>query len=323
MPTARGFTGMVGDPSGLSYDHARYYDGVVGQFTTADTVQGPNRYGYVAGNPETMTDPTGQRLIDPLNGTSFTASEYAAARSGGSSGGKKQPVCPIWGCGYGAGNCEIGTDNGANPNCATRSNAISPLEIGGNSAIIFGNVIAIIADVIIFQLKSGEAKWSALLDIILAVLSLIPTIGSLISLGGGGVYEAIYQGLMWTSGIINGLLVPVHWLLQAIKNGRWWEQAAINVAVNGLTAVTEGPLAVVQGLFLALIGPGISNLLDGAAHAAIASGIAMSLVAHNQANESISSWCKNEGSGKCVNYAPKLPDQNGDYPGTHGSIPAN
>ena len=30
-----------------------------GQFTSADTVQGPNRYGYVAGNPETNTDPTG------------------------------------------------------------------------------------------------------------------------------------------------------------------------------------------------------------------------------------------------------------------------
>jgi RHS repeat-associated protein len=63
MPTARGFTSMVGDPSGLLYDHARYYDGVVGQFTTADIAQGLNRYGYVAGNPETLTDPTGQMIV--------------------------------------------------------------------------------------------------------------------------------------------------------------------------------------------------------------------------------------------------------------------
>jgi hypothetical protein len=32
----------------------------VGQFTSADSVQGPNRYEYVGGNPETITDPTGQ-----------------------------------------------------------------------------------------------------------------------------------------------------------------------------------------------------------------------------------------------------------------------
>jgi RHS repeat-associated protein len=60
MPTTIGFTGQRSDPSGLIYMHARYYDPVVGQFTTADLVQGPNRYGYVAGNPETMSDPTGQ-----------------------------------------------------------------------------------------------------------------------------------------------------------------------------------------------------------------------------------------------------------------------
>jgi hypothetical protein len=48
------------DPSGLNYFNARYYDSVVGQFTSADQVQGPNRYAYVDGNPETLTDPTGQ-----------------------------------------------------------------------------------------------------------------------------------------------------------------------------------------------------------------------------------------------------------------------
>ncbi len=64
MQTAHAFTGMVSDPSGLSYDNARYYDGVVGQFISADVVQGPNRYGYVGGNPETATDPTGQTRVE-------------------------------------------------------------------------------------------------------------------------------------------------------------------------------------------------------------------------------------------------------------------
>jgi RHS repeat-associated protein len=63
LSTTKGFTGQVQDPSGLDYFHARYYDPVVGQFATEDTVQGPNRYAYVAGNPETNTDPTGQAGI--------------------------------------------------------------------------------------------------------------------------------------------------------------------------------------------------------------------------------------------------------------------
>jgi RHS repeat-associated protein len=60
MPTSYGFTGQRLDPSGLSYFNARYYDGVVGQFVSADSVQGPNRYAYVSGNPETYIDPTGE-----------------------------------------------------------------------------------------------------------------------------------------------------------------------------------------------------------------------------------------------------------------------
>lgn len=56
--------------SGLDYYNARYYDPVLGQFASADTKQGPNRYAYVAGNPETLTDPTGHRICesgDPHN----------------------------------------------------------------------------------------------------------------------------------------------------------------------------------------------------------------------------------------------------------------
>ena len=68
LPTNRGFTGQYADTSsdGLDYYGARYYDPLLGQFTSADTVadgtDGLNRYGYVKGNPETFTDPTGHRL---------------------------------------------------------------------------------------------------------------------------------------------------------------------------------------------------------------------------------------------------------------------
>jgi RHS repeat-associated protein len=67
LPTSIGFTGQQADSvTGLDYYNARYYDPVAGQFLSADNVQGNAQgvdpYSYVAGNPETMTDPTGQKI---------------------------------------------------------------------------------------------------------------------------------------------------------------------------------------------------------------------------------------------------------------------
>jgi RHS repeat-associated protein len=64
MPTSYAFTGQRADSTtGLDYYGARYYDPAAGTFTSADTASGKsaglNRYGYVSGNPETLTDPTG------------------------------------------------------------------------------------------------------------------------------------------------------------------------------------------------------------------------------------------------------------------------
>ncbi|HEU5378291.1 MAG TPA: RHS repeat-associated core domain-containing protein [Ktedonobacteraceae bacterium] len=68
LPTSIGFAGQRADSvTGLDYYVARYYDPLVGQFLSADTVQGNvqgmDLYTYVAGNPETRTDPTGHRII--------------------------------------------------------------------------------------------------------------------------------------------------------------------------------------------------------------------------------------------------------------------
>lgn len=61
MPTTYGFTGQQGDPTGLDYYGARYYDPALGQFTSADTVlDGLNRFAYVGDSPESRIDPTGQ-----------------------------------------------------------------------------------------------------------------------------------------------------------------------------------------------------------------------------------------------------------------------
>ena len=63
-PTSLGYTGQRADSStGLDFYQARYYDPLAGQFTSADSVaDGLNRYGYVAGNPTTNSDPSGRRI---------------------------------------------------------------------------------------------------------------------------------------------------------------------------------------------------------------------------------------------------------------------
>jgi RHS repeat-associated protein len=60
------FTGQKQDASGLVYMNARYYDPVLGQFISPDTlVPDPgvlmdyNRYGYARGNPLKFDDPSG------------------------------------------------------------------------------------------------------------------------------------------------------------------------------------------------------------------------------------------------------------------------
>jgi RHS repeat-associated protein len=65
--TSKGFTGQYADAvTGLDYYVSRYYDPVSGLFLSADksegNAQGMNPYAYVGGNPETATDPTGQRV---------------------------------------------------------------------------------------------------------------------------------------------------------------------------------------------------------------------------------------------------------------------
>ncbi len=94
MPTSIGFTGQRADSvTGLDYYVARYYDPTVGQFLSADRVQGNAQgmdpYAYVGGNPESRTDPTGQRAI---------CGDTAYDNCGGDGGGGIANP-PVSGCG--------------------------------------------------------------------------------------------------------------------------------------------------------------------------------------------------------------------------------
>ncbi len=71
FPTTKGFTGQRSDAavSGLDYYGARYYDPALGQFTSGDSMlDGLSRYGYVSGNPTTLTDPSGHGQDEPPYG---------------------------------------------------------------------------------------------------------------------------------------------------------------------------------------------------------------------------------------------------------------
>jgi RHS repeat-associated protein len=91
LGTNKGFTGQYQDATGLDYYNARYYDPVVGRFLSADTVQGNgigmDPYAYAAGNPETLTDPTGQRVACDGCGTGGEGSSNYGGSAGGSFGG--------------------------------------------------------------------------------------------------------------------------------------------------------------------------------------------------------------------------------------------
>ena len=66
------YTGKERDDTGLQYYGARYTDGEIGRFMSADTLlpdvysaQLLNRFAYVINNPVRLTDPTGHAPMDP------------------------------------------------------------------------------------------------------------------------------------------------------------------------------------------------------------------------------------------------------------------
>ncbi|MEO6890260.1 MAG: RHS repeat-associated core domain-containing protein, partial [Ktedonobacteraceae bacterium] len=84
------------------YDHARYYDAVVGRFVSADitqgNAQGMDPYSYVGNNPETRNDPTGQRFCDPTGKQCEPqpCSGNCSPGSGNGGGGSPPPSGCTW-----------------------------------------------------------------------------------------------------------------------------------------------------------------------------------------------------------------------------------
>lgn len=85
-----------GDPAGLIYMNARYYDATLGRFISPDTMipdpgnpQSLNRYTYVENNPLSFTDPTGHEIMrsfDPENMDRYQHPGHIALGSNGLEG---------------------------------------------------------------------------------------------------------------------------------------------------------------------------------------------------------------------------------------------
>src|SRR5262249_45253206 len=86
--------------SGLDYYVARYYDPLLGQFTSGDTVmEGLNRFAYVGGNPETRTDPSGHKVCDDDCHGGDGKSGGGGGGSRGNNGGGGSGGCHTENCG--------------------------------------------------------------------------------------------------------------------------------------------------------------------------------------------------------------------------------
>jgi RHS repeat-associated protein len=91
LGTDKGYTGQFIDAAtGLAYDHARYYLRHIGVFLSPDRVQGNAQgmdpYAYVGGNPETKTDPTGQRIVGGCDPQQQNCSGDGGGNGGGGGG---------------------------------------------------------------------------------------------------------------------------------------------------------------------------------------------------------------------------------------------
>ena len=267
MPTSKGFTGQYGDPAttGLDYYHARYYDPLVGQFTSADTAgDGLNRYAYVADDPETNTDPAGRVCASQDDGM--------GARCGVSGGGGCKTNCGggcKTNCGGGCGNsCDSGNGGGGGGGCHSDASCGCYVSCPGNGVPGDQEVTNAINDA-----RAMEKKFNNLWD----TLSKFAFIAGLISQfpGGFGLIGQFLTGVLGTMAV-NALMLEGLFNWESTQGRDFWDNplkvvAFFTVALRAVDALNTafGALAV----YAVKNGPEFVALGLGAMEGAIASDI--------------------------------------------------
>ena len=290
MPTQRGYTGQLLDPSGLHYYHARYYDGSIGQFISADTAQGPNRYAYVGGNPETLTDPSGHCYIFAdgycIHGSrgKITSRNASAQKTQGCSGTVEQ--CKLWG----TLKKKAATDKANNELLAS---------ILYNGLTAFFDILLLIKD----GETSGLKWWSDLVsiagDLLHAGVYLTAWLSAkgLTSIGGISMNK-IHQGLATISSFVNGAAA----FLQTLSHNPFAAFVATSAKYAAIGTL-EGAnpfqaFLAIAGAFLSDNDQQIATVgADVILHGIQAYSDAQETQLQQINNESIDQWCSQ--SGEC------------------------
>ena len=282
-PTSFGYTGQRADSStGLDYYNARYYDPVAGQFTSADTVDdGFNRYGYVAGNPTTYTDPTGHMLAckeegdcGPLKSPAPQPPKHTCVTDNNCPT-TPQPQPPSNGSGTGGGG-----KGGSNPLVYD-----SVLAECGPLAVICASVINALGGANIFANKDAELNIGIILAVIGVVIDVADIIYTVTQTADKGKAIAIALGVLGGISTILGYLSNLHvpdWIKSTMFTiatvvdtlaggfeaaaalyldlGPWGEFAA-DAAVTTVTTAAEGETAPVIGILGMLGGDAVTYYL--------------------------------------------------------------
>jgi RHS repeat-associated protein len=311
MPTAKGFTGQYADAAtGLDYYGARYYDPALGQFSSADTVtDGLNRFGYVKGNPETFSDPSGHRCFTGDGGVC------------GGPGSSPPPPPPPTSGGSGTGGHSSGNGGGSgktcNPDSAGASDAckaraydnnkyrddkLRDLQTSAYLKQIAGYLLLIFADAVDIIRGTTLAKLEALLDLGTTIFnSLLPLLGQVVQ-NLIPQFHDVYQQMLHFGSALNGVLGAVRAAIGFVKQGNWLMQASISVALQIATNAEAPVPSVLFTLAASFFGPALTNYMDSGAHELIRSGLDDQAEWQRQKDMNIVDWCVQYGGGGCADF---------------------
>ncbi|HLG78379.1 MAG TPA: RHS repeat-associated core domain-containing protein, partial [Ktedonobacteraceae bacterium] len=255
LPTSIGFTGQQADNvTGLDYYVARYYDPVIGQFLSADiaqgNAQGTSPYAYVGGNPETRTDPTGQRWIgpngetawvNPGNGNIYVEQPGSLPKVVGHVNVRPPapppPRHPNPKFVPGSSGSDNGNQGGCNDACETDKILIESYlqkqeTYWQNVATAIGDGIALASDVFALVLELLASDWK---DVVLESISIVSRVAALVGdLAKIGVFSmpawvsSALQAIKWAAnavdafGALLNLLNPLAPVEDELKQVAWW-----------------------------------------------------------------------------------------------------
>jgi RHS repeat-associated protein len=328
LPTSIGFTGQQTDSvTGLDYFHARYYDPLTGQFLSADVVQGNARgtspYRYVMGNPETRTDPTGERMCVPTGdgGTECakpgggTYCYSGDCSGGGSSGGNsdgnnnnnrnnknnngclwKGKACSATNNPCGGGTVWGGTAKGcvSDPREQLRQQKLAALHTKADWELLAGYILFLAGDALSFVKGDALDKLDAILDFITTLVnSIVPLIGDLI----GG--EAYHIALSISSWAMHGLGI-IQTAIAVIRSENWFLKHWADAVADLVTATVAGPGAIMMSIVMQAVKPVVGYLIDAGGHFLQGLGFADLAEEARERNMSIQDWCATDGGCPAV-----------------------